>query len=145
MPILYESPEQTRQGRGQYFQVHFKAKCPDGNCDTLAQTVKTKALHYNWLKHGLTLLDAEVTPTEGYIDGIITFKASNAFFPIALLIPLIPGILGLVGTLAQLFVITTVVNPLLAPGPLGLPMIAWILITAGMVVIPVAVIYVKRR
>jgi len=61
----------------------------------------------------------------------------------ALLIPVVVGALSFVGVVVQWYTIGSITAALLAPGPLGLPTIFWIIIAVGAALIPYALI--KRK
>jgi len=140
MPLLYE-PEQALSG---IHKIGFKVQHSSLNPAATKEMTLQKLTRYNWLKHGLQLLNAQVNVTSDEVSGIITLRVLPSYVPWLAIAVLVPSILGFVGTIAQLWVIREVVNPLLAPGPLGLPMLVWIFITAAGVLIPVAVI-VRRK
>jgi len=60
-----------------------------------------------------------------------------------LLIPIVVGALSLVGVVVQWYVIGSITGALLAPGPLGLPVIFWIIIAVGAAFVAYAL--VKRK
>lgn len=62
----------------------------------------------------------------------------------ALLIPVVVGALSFVGVVVQWYTIGSIAGALLAPGPLGLPTIFWIIIAIGASLIPYAIITRKK-
>jgi hypothetical protein len=61
----------------------------------------------------------------------------------ALLIPVVVGALSFVGVIVQWYTIGSIAGALLAPGPLGLPVVVWIIVAIGAALIPYA--YIKSR
>jgi hypothetical protein len=57
---------------------------------------------------------------------------------------IIPSALGAIATIAKMWVIAQVANPLLAPGPLGFPMVFWLIIASAGVLIPLAIILRRK-
>jgi hypothetical protein len=141
MPLLYEPEQSLPKG---VYKIGFSVIHVSDDPEQIRQTVLKRLLQYNWLQHGLDLKNAEVNATTSELNGVITLKVLNSFIVWPLVVLLIPSILGFVGTIAKLWVIREVASPLLQPGPLGLPMIVWILITAAGVLIPLAII-LKRK
>jgi len=141
LPLLYEPDSSLTAG---VHKVGFRVKHYSVNATETRQKTINRLKQFNWLSRGLELQDVEVTATKNEVYGILTLKVLPSFVPWLAIAVLIPSILGFVGTIAQLWVIREITTPLLAPGPLGLPMIAWIFITAAGVLIPVALI-VRRK
>lgn len=140
MALLYEPENSLVAG---VYKVGFRVKHHSVNPAETRQKTINRLQRFNWLSHGLELLAVEVNTTENEVYGTLTLKVIPSFFPWLAVSVLIPSILGFVGTIAQLWVVREIASPLLAPGPLGLPMLAWIFITAAGVLIPVVLI--KRR
>jgi len=145
MPLLYESYTQVRLERGKTYKIGFHVKHYSAYPEKTRETVLSRLRRYNWLSHGLELQDAEVKATTNHVEGTLTLKTLQSFIAWPLVALLIPSVLGLVGTIAKLWVIREVASPLLRPGPLGLPIIAWILITAAGVLIPLAIILKRKK
>lgn len=141
MPLLYEPPNSLSKG---VHKVGFAVYHTSENTEATLQKVMARLSRHNWVKHGLELLDAKVTVDANLVSGKLAFKVLPSFVPFLAIAVLIPSILGIVGTIAKLWVVREIANPLLAPGPLGLPMIVWILISAAGVLIPLAIIKWKR-
>jgi len=137
LPLLYEPDKALSSG---IHRIGFKVKYASANPEATKEATLKRLQQYNWLKHGLKLLDAQVNVTSTEVRGIITLKVLPAYVPWLAIAVLVPSILGFVSTIAQLWVIREITNPLLAPGPLGLPMIAWVFITAAGVLIPIVLI-----
>lgn len=144
MPILYESYTEFTLERGNTYKIGFHVKHYSSCPQKTRQTVLSRLRSHNWFSHGLELQEAQVNATSSDVTGTLNLKVHQSFIAWMAVIVLVPAILGFVGTIAKLWVIRQIANPLLAKGPLGLPMIVWILITAAGVLIPLAII-LKRK
>lgn len=140
MSILYESYAQVRLERGKTYKIGFHVKHYSAHPEKTRQTILSRLRTYNWFSHGLELQDAEVKATTNHIEGTLTLRVHQSFVAWPLIALLIPSILGFITAIVKLWLIKEVASPLLEKGPLGLPIIAWLFITAGGVLIPLAII-----
>lgn len=137
MSLLYES--YTAVQPGDTLTIHFETKeFTDPNL------LEKKLKQYNWTAKGLQLISIK-THRKG---GSVTVKAlptlQEPFTMTMLAAIIVPAAIGLVATVIKMWTVVTVVNPLLAPGPFGFPMVFWLIIAAAGVLIPLAII-LKRR
>jgi hypothetical protein len=148
MTLLYDPPLRVIQRPHRHdanaYDVHFKAVCPSGNCVGICDSVQQKALSYDWFQHGLKLESINVSASDGFIKGVIRVSEIRSLQWQFLLPIIIPAAIGLAGSIVQLITIRTVANPLFAKGPLGMPMVFWIILSAGVIVIPVAILKFKQ-
>lgn len=86
--------------------------------DRLSQSPQAEAIEKIGFKGNEFYVVLKETPN---IDG----------FAWILLIPVVVGALSLVGVVVQWYVIGSITGALLSPGPLGLPVIFWIIIAVG--------------
>lgn len=137
MPFLYEDYATLQPG--DVVTVRFETK------DLVSPSLMRKTLiEYNWTEKGLQLVNFKLEEK----GGSVTLKLLPSFLlPLAWLAiaTIVPSVVGLVGTLVKMWVVVQVANPLLAPGPLGLPMVFWLIIAAGGVAIPVLILMRKRK
>lgn len=135
MVILYEDYAKTQP---EYLTVHFQTR---KSCDPLS--LQTKIRSYLWVRKGLQLLDCTASETGGWVK----LKVLPSFFePFTMMAiaTIVASATGLAGTLAKMWVVSTAINPLLAPGPLGFPMVFWLIVAAAGIAIPVAIIMKKK-
>jgi hypothetical protein len=85
-----------------------------------------------------------VSAYEGFIDGVIRIQEIKSLQWQILLPFIIPAAIGLAGSIVQMITVRTVANPLLSRGPLGMPMVFWLILSAGVIVIPVAILKFKQ-
>jgi len=136
MPLLYESYATVQPN--DVVTIYFETREPLD-----IETARNQLSQYNWTARGLQLINLKVHRK----GGCVTLKVLPTFIaPLAILAiaTIVPAALGFIATIAKLWVIREVASPLLQKGPLGLPIIAWILITAAGVLIPLAII-LKRK
>jgi len=139
MPLLYESYASPQHG--DTVKICFETR------NTInPNLVREKLQRYNWNAKGLQLVNINVHQK----GGCVTVKILPSFFivltPMAWLAiaTIVPAAIGLVATIAKMWVVAQIANPLLAPGPLGFPMVFWLIIAAAGVLIPLAIILKKK-
>jgi hypothetical protein len=136
MPLLYES--YTLPKAGDIVKICFQTRHAVD-----PQLVRNKLKQYDWNAHGLQLLSISAH-TKG---GCVTVKILPSFIAPVVWIALaaiIPSAIGAIATIAKMWVIAQVTNPLLAPGPLGFPMVFWLIIASAGVLIPLAIILRRK-
>ena len=139
MPILYETLS-PKIGREDVFTIGFEVDVTLDRKEILKR-LKT----YNWTHHGLELLSAKIERTYPHVKGTLVFKSLKSFVVWwVLLVPAIGGAIGVIGGVLKLWLVKEVVSPWIAPGPLGLPVVAWVFISAGAVIIPILIL-MKRK
>jgi len=136
MPLLYESYASPQHG--DTVKICFETRNAIN-----PNLVREKLVQYDWNAKGLELVNINVHQK----GGCVTVKFLPSFIlPIVwvAIAAIVPAALGLVATIAKMWVVAQIANPLLAPGPLGFPMVFWLIIAAAGVLIPLAII-LKRR
>jgi len=143
MSLLYESYTTVQHTPtvqlGDVLNIRFETKqCVEPSL--LEKTLK----QYDWTKKRLQLIDVEVHRK----GGSVTLKLLPKFLVEPLtwiaIASIVASATGLAATIAKMWVVSAVANPLLAAGPLGFPMVFWLIIAAGGVLIPLTLIMRRR-
>jgi len=137
MSLLYEDYASIQLG--DIVTIHFETKE-----SVEASLLEEKLERYNWTAKGLQLLKVKVHRK----GGSVTVKALPTFqfviTPLMAAAVIVPAAIGLIATIVKMWTVVTVVNPLLAPGPFGFPIVFWLIIAAAGVLIPLALIMRRR-